>query len=564
MYRSRSLHLQGLSRNFSRIFGRQIHGLSSSIGEKPSNTLTDINAHRIQGSEDGPKAQHERVNRILLKTQNSKRGSLDECRQENIRFLDISKALQIHSKQHQPLMIDQIENDIQIIDNFLHKNRPEVEIKDVQIIFETVEGEGVGIVRHEYENTVKHTVVCVPKTVEGDIVTLRLRMHHKFYAEGHLVTVQTPSAKRNDSLIDCHQFNSCNGCQLQMVSYGDQLHFKREVLHRAYEYFYPNVFSQIPPPNMGSIIASPKEYNYRTKLTPHYKWRNSFLGKEGYKPPIGFENVKPSEPLVDVEKCSIATRTINDQLSKFRENVYRELANKKKTKKNASTGLLRESIDINLDTGDFSLTTITDNKKLVTEKVEDIVYQFPAGEFFQTNNSILPVILQHIRSHLKEIDYSNIIDTYCGSGFFGIALAKDLPSKGKVFGVEISSVAIKYAQHNAKINGLTDDRVMFVSGTADTIFSNNQLRKVKGKDSVVIMDPSRKGSNIDFLKQMLEFKPKMIIYVSCNVFTQARDLRQFHELQKDNIQYRVKEITGFDFFPQTKHVEGLAVLELCT
>lgn len=75
---------------------------------------------------------------------------------------------------------------------------------------------------------------------------------------------------------------------------------------------------------------------------------------------------------------------------------------------------------------------------------------------------------------------------------------------------------------------------------------------------MVIIDPSRKGSNESFMKQLLEFEPEIIIYVSCNVFTQARDLATFDKLQQNsNVKYKVRDIMGFDFFPKLNMLNQL-------
>lgn len=190
------------------------------------------------------------------------------------------------------------------------------------------------------------------------------------------------------------------------------------------------------------------------------------------------------------------------------------------------------------------------------------------ASFFQNNNSILIPVLEYIKYHigLGAKLYKYLVDTYCGVGFFGISLSKLIPKEGKVFGIELSERSINFATHNAMLNGLeVPKRMQFISGSADSMFKNEEFLNsgIKGKESIVIMDPSRKGSTELFMRQLLEFKPKLIIYVSCNVFTQARDLSLFNKLQEEgSISYRVRDVVGFDFFPQTKHVETVAVLEL--
>ena len=86
----------------------------------------------------------------------------------------------------------------------------------------------------------QYTVLIIPKTVIGDNARVLLKMHHEFYAEGELIEVlnsKSKGSRRNDRLIVCEKFNECNGCQLQMLSYEDQLKYKQSVIQRAYKYF---------------------------------------------------------------------------------------------------------------------------------------------------------------------------------------------------------------------------------------------------------------------------------------------------------------------------------------
>lgn len=90
----------------------------------------------------------------------------------------------------------------------------------------------------------KYTVLMIPKTTVGDKVKVLLKMHHEFYAEGELIEVLNKGlrqSKRNEQMILCKHFQECNGCQLQMLSYPEQLLFKQNVIKRAYQLFYPNL-----------------------------------------------------------------------------------------------------------------------------------------------------------------------------------------------------------------------------------------------------------------------------------------------------------------------------------
>ncbi|KAH8915960.1 S-adenosyl-L-methionine-dependent methyltransferase, partial [Atractiella rhizophila] len=121
---------------------------------------------------------------------------------------------------------------------------------------------------------------------------------------------------------------------------------------------------------------------------------------------------------------------------------------------------------------------------------------------------------------------------------------------------EISSSSITYAKHNAKLNGIED--VDFVLGKAEEIFSSIDFPSA---DSVLIIDPPRKGCDSLFLDQVTTFKPETIVYVSCNVHTQARDVGYLLEKgQQKGYDLRIESLRGMDFFPQTHHIEGLCIL----
>jgi len=122
--------------------------------------------------------------------------------------------------------------------------------------------------------------------------------------------------------------------------------------------------------------------------------------------------------------------------------------------------------------------------------------------------------------------------------------------------VDISPPGINQAKLNGVANGFSKNQLEFVLGNAEKIFEKIDL---PADDTSMIIDPPRKGCDEAFLNQLLEFKPKRIVYISCNVHTQARDL-DYILRDKRGKGYKVDSLSGFDFFPQTYHVEGCAVL----
>jgi len=186
-----------------------------------------------------------------------------------------------------------------------------------------------------------------------------------------------------------------------------------------------------------------------------------------------------------------------------------------------------------------------DNREILTERVGNRVFQFVAGEFFQNNPHILPDLVNYALEQAEGPRY--LVDAYCGVGVFGICGAERFE---RVRGVEVNATAISLARANAQINGIRN--IEFVIGEAEAIFAHLDF---PGADSAVILDPPRKGCDEPFLKQLFDFQPARIVYVSCGPDTQARDLRIMLEAG-----YRLERVQPFDLFPQTRHIENVITL----
>ena len=242
------------------------------------------------------------------------------------------------------------------------------------------------------------------------------------------------------------------------------------------------------------------------------------------------------------------------------------------TYKRGATLLLRESLpipgdDSNRDVDPEATICVTDHKGTVREKVGDKVFEYPANSFFQNNNSVLVPLTSYVRDALFPADGTSdkprpthLVDAYCGSGLFAISLSDDFE---KVVGIELSADSIRSATRNATLNGC-QGKCSFLSGDAANIFSVVKDRQEFPRDrTVLIIDPPRKGTDANFIGQMMEFGCEVVVYVSCNVHTQARDIGMIVGKEtKEGRKYVIESLRGFDLFPQTAHVESVAVLRL--
>lgn len=475
---------------------------------------------------------------------------------------------------------------------------------EIEVEVLTLSSTGDGLARQPG----RKQIYVVPFAVPGDTLKVKVYRHlpQEHHSIGDFISVVKPSPLRDDSRITCQYFGKCSGCQFQMMDYPDQLAHKKSIVERAYKNF-----SQLPSelvPAIGETMGSPLQYGYRTKLTPHFDGPpGSFSGRRGKSrekkfwekvPEIGFMQ-KSTRRTIDIEDCPIGTEAVRKGMARERKRMNEEFGKYER----GATILLRENtkripkgedvpqplpddaVAVEADKFTDVKTCITDNNATSTEYIDDFVFTNPAGAFFQNNNSILPSFTDFIRQHIlpphsssaKPIKY--LIDAYSGSGLFTITLSS-LFSGGSI-GIDIADKSIAFARTNAKLNGLPESQCKFIAADAPQLFKS--VSQFDPDETVVVLDPPRKGCDASFLGQLLGFAPRRVVYVSCNVHTQARDVgvlvrgevagveggekKHDGEAQgeaetkvKPKTRYEIESIRGFDFFPQTGHVEGVAVL----
>jgi tRNA/tmRNA/rRNA uracil-C5-methylase (TrmA/RlmC/RlmD family) len=339
--------------------------------------------------------------------------------------------------------------------------------------------------------------------------------------EGGLPTPTHPVEPR------CALYGRCGGCQLQHVPYDEQLAWKTAEVRRLLTSALPDDTIDV-----ASCIASPREYGYRSKITPHFP-----RPKHNQVPPIGFLQIGFKQRVIDVEACALATEAINARLTEMRADVAAH-AHMGRYKKGASL-LLR----------DAASGVTTDFRAKVTEVVNDLTLSFLAADFFQNNPFLLPRLAAHVAAEARAGGARFLVDAYCGSGLLALTAA---PGFERVVGVEVSPSSVKWARENVANNGR--DNCTFTAADATRIFAGLP-EDFRGDDSAVIVDPPRKGCSPEFLAQLVAFAPRTIVYVSCNPETQVRDLAVLCAAG-----WSVTKVQPFDMFPQTRHLECVATL----
>ncbi|CAI4218110.1 unnamed protein product [Parascedosporium putredinis] len=350
--------------------------------------------------------------------------------------------------------------------------------------------------------------------------------------EGHsiadYISVVRPGALRDDTRIRCRYFSQCSGCQFQMLDYPDQLRHKRTIVEKAFRNFshlpselVPAVADTIGSPSSTATAPSSPPLRRPARLPPLQEERPQGLLRV---PPGHRLHAKGKRKVIDIEDCPIGTDAVRKGMVRERARMAADFADYSR----GATILLRESTHrypkdspdtpdavpddaVRVDAGAHVdvKTCVTDNNATTTEFIDD--------------HRILP--------HNPATPIKYLIDAYSGSGLFTISLASLFTGS---IGIDIADKSIDFARKNAALNGMEPDSCSFIAADAGQLFKSVVY---PADETVVVLDPPRKGCDADFLGQLLRFGPKRVVYVSCNVHTQARD---------------VGALTG--------HVEGVAVL----
>jgi 23S rRNA (uracil1939-C5)-methyltransferase/tRNA (uracil-5-)-methyltransferase len=400
----------------------------------------------------------------------------------------------------------------------------EIELKVATL---TNQGIGLGRVDLEGEGGGRKWVVMVAFALPGERVRVRVFRNHANYSEADLVAVLEASPHRVEPV--CPVFGRCGGCQYQNFAYPEQLLWKRRQVAELLEHMAGLTFEVSP------VIGSPREFGYRSKITPHFG-----TPREGEELPIGFLRQGTRFDIVDVPRCYIATDPINARLTAARAEIRREAAAGGFAR--GSTLLLRDARGVVTSRHEDPVT-----EEIPLEAGRVLRLTFLARDFFQNNPFILPAFAAYVRDQAKASGARFLVDAYCGSGLFALAAA---PAFERVAGVEVSETSVAFARQNAAANQVAN--AAFLAGDAAAIFAQLDF---PGPETVVVIDPPRKGCDQSFLQQLFAFGPRAVVYVSCDPATQMRDLKGFLAAG-----YLVTAVQPFDLFPQTRHLECVITL----
>ena len=433
-----------------------------------------------------------------------------------------------------------------------------------------IDGEGIG--------KADGFTVFVKDAVIGDTVTAKIIKAKKNYGYGRLMEVLKPSPYRVEP--KCEFARQCGGCQLQALSYDQQLVFKTNKVKGHLERI--GGFTDIP---MEPIIGMDELFHYRNKaqfpvgrnkegkiVTGFYAGRTHNIienrdcalgvaeNKEVLDRVIAHMEKYGIEPYNEATGKGLVRHVLIRYGYFTKEVMVCLILNGNKLPKEEQLvkslceipGMTSITINVNKKRSNVILgeeICLLWGQEYITDRIGDISYQISPLSFYQVNP------MQTQKLYAKALEYADlhgqetVWDLYCGIGTISLFLAQ----KAKfVRGVEIVPAAIENAKENAKLNGL--ENTEFFVGKAEEVLPREYKKNGVYAD-VIVVDPPRKGCDETLLETMVEMNPERIVYVSCDSATLARDLKYLCERG-----YELRKVCPVDQFGMTVHVETVVLL----
>ncbi|RCK72860.1 MAG: RNA methyltransferase, TrmA family [Ignavibacteriae bacterium] len=461
--------------------------------------------------------------------------------------------------------------------------------KEIVLNIEALEFEGKGVAHFEGK------VYFVAGGVPGDVVKCKIKKSRKSYAEAEIIEILRPSGKRIVPL--CKHFGVCGGCRLQHIGYEDQLQYKQKAVEDALRHIGGLSEAKVLP-----IIGADNIFHYRNKMEFTFsdkKWllEEDKLSETIFKDSFGLGLHIPNryDKVLDIEKCWLQNEVFNRILNLTRDFVKEQKLSVYSNK--THEGYLRHlmirtsaysgEIMINLVTSTHNLevmdrytehiiknvpevTTVVNNvttrmskvaigeeekvyygNGYILEKLGKCLFKISANSFFQTNTEQAAKLYDLVKDYSNFKNTDVVYDLYCGTGSIAIYISDYVK---EVIGIELVESAVNDARKNVELNNIKN--CIFIQGDLKEILTSKDFKKSGIKPDIVILDPPRSGVHPTVLKVVSDVRPRIITYVSCNPTTLSRDLKILSQSE-----YQVLFIQPVDMFPQTYHIESIAVLE---
>ena len=394
---------------------------------------------------------------------------------------------------------------------------------DVEIDSLSSQGEGVA-------RLADGRVVFVPFTAPGDRASVRLEEDHGRWLRGCVVSLEAPGPERCEPV--CPVFGRCGGCTLQHIKYDAQLAAKRRTLADAL-----SRIGRFAVPENLVIHASPSPYGYRG--------RTRVLVSEQA---VGYRQ-QNSHELCAVDACPVLLPEVDQALGVLAE----------RCRAAASGGMPVASGDWEIAVGDSAparLWPLGADARGTARKASNVFitlggdrFRVSPGVFTQANALLVEKLCGAVVEAATEAGASRdyCLELFAGAGFLTLGLARAFD-----FVVAVESNPLAIADLVFNMQAAQQSHVQALGVSVEVLLRDHEV-PVGG---VVVLDPPRQGLAPEVIESLVDRDPRRIVYLSCDPATLARDLKRFGEHG-----FVLTRVEGFDLFPQTPHLEALAVLE---
>lgn len=449
--------------------------------------------------------------------------------------------------------------------NIVEKNKEYV----VDIIDNGFEGEGIA--------KIEGLTIFIPNAIKGEKVRILIVKVLASHAFGKIIEIIKLSKDRIEA--DCSTYKRCGGCSLRHIKYEETLKIKQNIIQSLVNKTLKNKIK------VQETLGMENPYHYRNKA--QYPIGKNKDGKEvmGVFANRSHEIIPIHKCLIQNERTEEIAKFIFDYIVKNKISIYDEKTGK---------GLVRHIVTkIGIKTGEIMCIIVINGKSIpnenefvnqVTSKFTDVKTIVKNINTKNTNiilgnqnvnlfgNGYIEDVLGTFRFKISPLSFyqvnpvqaerlyqigveaagitknDTVFDLYCGIGTISLFMSKYAK---KIYGIEIVKEAIDAAKENANINHI--DNTEFIAGDVEKVF-DDLIYSQKVIPDIVMVDPPRKGLDNKSVENILQIRPKKLVYISCNPATLVRDLAKFEK------KYEIKRIKPVDMFPFCRHVECVALM----
>ncbi|MGI9291177.1 MAG: 23S rRNA (uracil(1939)-C(5))-methyltransferase RlmD [Gammaproteobacteria bacterium] len=405
--------------------------------------------------------------------------------------------------------------------------------------------------------------VFVDAAIKGEVVSFKRVRRKRNFDEAELISVEQPAAQRVDPA--CQYFNYCGGCSLQHLEASAQLDFKQHSLLEALE----RIGNVKPEITLPPLAGRPLHYRRRARM-------GAKLVDKKERVLVGFrEKRKPY--IADMLSCETLTQELGGLIVPLSEllaslSISRQVPQIEMSQGDESLALIfrvleepnQADIELLLEFGRAHAATIwlqtggPQTVKPLEENSPPLFYDLPDFslrlnfgplDFIQVNQDMNRRMIAQAMDLLGDISGQRVMDLFCGIGNFSLPLA----TRAKhVIGIELEASMVAKARDNAAVNKISN--IDFIA--ADLSKEDELPQELNAEFDLVVLDPPRAGAQ-EVLARVAATGAQRILYVSCHAGSLARDAGILTEQHS----YRLKSAGAMDMFPQTNHVEAMALFE---